>query len=215
MADQDWEVVTQSSAANFGFAFLDAAAGRYYLGSVSDDAGRANLSSVITQVYPPSYLFVTRQWAYLDGRCIIASSPRPCIQHIGLSQLSLQVSPKEIIYIRNGLSKATMRNLASSPVAMQRAPTDSLDFAEGDLIHSDPESVSDLRRKVSFYSIPLKPAVLPLLLVQAELKHWCCGSYCVEAEAQLSTCVFFRQLSMFHYPAGTIWEFAAANKGRT
>ena len=50
MADQDWDVVTQSSAATFGFAFLDAAAGRYYLGSVGDDAGRANLSSVITQV---------------------------------------------------------------------------------------------------------------------------------------------------------------------
>ncbi len=48
-SEQDWDVVTQSSAATFGFAFLDAAAGRYYLGSVTDDAGRANLSSVITQ----------------------------------------------------------------------------------------------------------------------------------------------------------------------
>ena len=52
MPDHDWDVVTQSSAVNFGFAFLDAAAGRYYLGSVSDDAARANLSSVITQVFP-------------------------------------------------------------------------------------------------------------------------------------------------------------------
>lgn len=46
---QDCDVMTQSSATSFGFAFLDAAAGRYYLGSISDDAGRANLSSVITQ----------------------------------------------------------------------------------------------------------------------------------------------------------------------
>ena len=37
-------------AAKFGFAFLDAAAGRYYVGAVSDDAGRANLSALLTQV---------------------------------------------------------------------------------------------------------------------------------------------------------------------
>lgn len=47
---EDWDMMTQSSAASFGFAFLDAAAGRYYLGSVKDDAGRANLTSVMTQV---------------------------------------------------------------------------------------------------------------------------------------------------------------------
>ena len=50
-ADQDWDSMTQSSAAQFGFAFLDAAAGRYYLGAVTDDAGRASLSSVITQAW--------------------------------------------------------------------------------------------------------------------------------------------------------------------
>ena len=39
-----------AAAAKFGFAFLDAAAGRYYVGSVSDDAGRQNLSALLTQV---------------------------------------------------------------------------------------------------------------------------------------------------------------------
>ena len=39
-----------AAAAKFGFAFLDAAAGRYYVGAVSDDAGRANLSALLTQV---------------------------------------------------------------------------------------------------------------------------------------------------------------------
>lgn len=72
----------------------------------------------------------------------------------------MQVSPKEIIYIRNGLSKATMRNLAASPVAMQRAPTDSLDFAEGDLIHSDPGSISEHRRKARTCRFSRQPAFL-------------------------------------------------------
>ena len=38
------------AAARMGFAFLDAAAGRYYVGTVRDDAGRANLSALLTQV---------------------------------------------------------------------------------------------------------------------------------------------------------------------
>ena len=44
------ETGPQSAAAVFGFAFLDAAAGRFYMGSMSDDAGRANLSAILTQV---------------------------------------------------------------------------------------------------------------------------------------------------------------------
>ena len=48
-AVENWDMVTQSAAAQFGFAFLDAAAGRFYLGSIVDDAGRANLGAVLTQ----------------------------------------------------------------------------------------------------------------------------------------------------------------------
>lgn len=33
-----------------GFAFLDAAAGHYYVGSISDGAARANLTTLLTQV---------------------------------------------------------------------------------------------------------------------------------------------------------------------
>ena len=42
----------QRSRAQFGFAFLDAAAGRFYVGSATDDAARANLGAVLTQVLP-------------------------------------------------------------------------------------------------------------------------------------------------------------------
>ena len=48
-AVENWDMVTRSAAARFGFAFLDAAAGRFYLGSIVDDAGRANLGAVLTQ----------------------------------------------------------------------------------------------------------------------------------------------------------------------
>lgn len=41
---------SQRSRAHFGFAFLDAAAGRFYVGSASDDAARANLGAILTQV---------------------------------------------------------------------------------------------------------------------------------------------------------------------
>ena len=44
------QVCTQRSRAHFGFAFLDAAAGRFYVGSASDDAARANLGAILTQV---------------------------------------------------------------------------------------------------------------------------------------------------------------------
>lgn len=55
---QESEATSQSSAVKFGFAFLDAAAGRYYLGSIGDDAGRANLTSVLTQVMTSTGLVV-------------------------------------------------------------------------------------------------------------------------------------------------------------
>ena len=41
---------SQSDRARFGIAFLDAAAGRFYIGSASDDAGRANLGAILMQV---------------------------------------------------------------------------------------------------------------------------------------------------------------------
>lgn len=41
---------SQRSRAYFGFAFLDAAAGRFFVGTASDDAARANLGAIITQV---------------------------------------------------------------------------------------------------------------------------------------------------------------------
>lgn len=80
---------TQSTNARFGFAFLDAAASRYFVGSIADDAGRANLSAILTQV-----------------------------------------APKEVIFVRNGLSTTTTRNLATPPVPLQLSPTDRSDFAE-------------------------------------------------------------------------------------
>ena len=44
------QVSSQRSRAYFGFAFLDAAAGRFFVGTASDDAARANLGAIITQV---------------------------------------------------------------------------------------------------------------------------------------------------------------------
>ena len=41
---------TQLNRVHYGFAFLDAAAGRFYVGSTSDDASRANLGALLTQV---------------------------------------------------------------------------------------------------------------------------------------------------------------------
>ena len=41
---------TQLNRVRYGFAFLDAAAGRFYVGSASDDASRANLGALLTQV---------------------------------------------------------------------------------------------------------------------------------------------------------------------
>lgn len=54
------------AAAKFGFAFLDAAAGHYYVGAVHDDAGRANLSALLTQVTSASSCGL--QWCTLPVR---------------------------------------------------------------------------------------------------------------------------------------------------
>ena len=52
----------------FGFAFLDAAAGHFYLGSLSDGAGRANLTTLLTQAGPSSNLFCRQ--ASMQGCCV-------------------------------------------------------------------------------------------------------------------------------------------------
>lgn len=41
---------SQRSRACYGFAFLDAAAGRFYAGTAEDDASRSNLGAILTQV---------------------------------------------------------------------------------------------------------------------------------------------------------------------
>lgn len=41
---------SQESRVSFGFAFFNAAAGRYYVGVAEDDAGRSTLGALLTQV---------------------------------------------------------------------------------------------------------------------------------------------------------------------
>ncbi|KAK9846574.1 hypothetical protein WJX81_006840 [Elliptochloris bilobata] len=72
-----------AAAAKFSFAFLDAAAGRFYVGAVHDDAGRANLSALLTQVAPREVLFARGGLSAATARCL-ASPPVP-----------LQLSPVE------------------------------------------------------------------------------------------------------------------------
>ena len=52
---------TQLNRVQYGFAFLDAAAGRFYVGSASDDASRANLGALLTQV-GMRLAFSTERW---------------------------------------------------------------------------------------------------------------------------------------------------------
>ena len=52
----------------FGFAFLDAAAGHFYLGSLSDGAGRANLTTLLTQAGPSTNPFWRH--ASTQGCCV-------------------------------------------------------------------------------------------------------------------------------------------------
>ena len=49
------QMSSQRSRAHFGFAFLDAAAGRFFVGTATDDAARANLGAILTQVGNASY----------------------------------------------------------------------------------------------------------------------------------------------------------------
>ena len=46
------EAASQNVRTQYGFAFLDAAAGTYYVGCASDDAGRANIGAILAQVRP-------------------------------------------------------------------------------------------------------------------------------------------------------------------
>ena len=55
------DTATQASEASFGFAFLDAAAGRFYVGSSVDDAGRGNLGAILTQARFPCKTSVSCQ----------------------------------------------------------------------------------------------------------------------------------------------------------
>ncbi len=49
------QMSSQRSRAHFGFAFLDAAAGRFFVGTTTDDAARANLGAILTQVRNASH----------------------------------------------------------------------------------------------------------------------------------------------------------------
>lgn len=51
------QISSQRSRAHFGFAFLDAAAGRFFVGTATDDAARANLGAILTQVRNVSHPF--------------------------------------------------------------------------------------------------------------------------------------------------------------
>ncbi len=46
----DEPAASQGTRVRYGFAFLDAAAARFYVGSASDDGSRANLTALLTQV---------------------------------------------------------------------------------------------------------------------------------------------------------------------
>lgn len=45
----DEPAVSQGTRVRYGFAFLDAAAARFYVGSATDDGSRANLTALLTQ----------------------------------------------------------------------------------------------------------------------------------------------------------------------
>lgn len=46
----EYSGVMSSTRVRYGFAFLDAAAARFYVGSTADDGGRANFTALLTQV---------------------------------------------------------------------------------------------------------------------------------------------------------------------
>lgn len=49
-SEEDPQVMGQGGRVIIGFAFLDAAAGKLYVGTGTDDAGRGNLGAILTQV---------------------------------------------------------------------------------------------------------------------------------------------------------------------
>lgn len=77
----------ESGSTSYGFAFVDCAALRFWVGSINDDASCAALGALLMQVillYDPSALYgLTLIWKR--------------------SGLFLQVTPKEIIYESKGL----------------------------------------------------------------------------------------------------------------
>lgn len=44
--------------------------------------------------------------------------------------MTQQVSPKEVLYARNGLTAATSKKLAAPPTPIQLSPTDPTDFSQ-------------------------------------------------------------------------------------
>ena len=48
------EAASQNDRTCCGFAFLDAAAGRFYVGSTLDDAGRSSIGAILAQVLAAS-----------------------------------------------------------------------------------------------------------------------------------------------------------------
>ncbi|KAL3140400.1 hypothetical protein ABBQ38_004660 [Trebouxia sp. C0009 RCD-2024] len=67
---------SQRSRAHFGFAFLDAAAGRFYVGTATDDAARANLGAILTQVAPKEVLTTKGSLSPTTAR-LLAQPPVP------------------------------------------------------------------------------------------------------------------------------------------
>ncbi|KAL0023612.1 hypothetical protein WJX77_007042 [Trebouxia sp. C0004] len=67
---------SQRSRAHFGFAFLDAAAGRFFVGTATDDAARANLGAILTQVAPKEVL-TTKGGSSAATARLLAQPPVP------------------------------------------------------------------------------------------------------------------------------------------
>ncbi|KAK9852353.1 hypothetical protein WJX84_008725 [Apatococcus fuscideae] len=67
---------TQLNRVQYGFAFLDAAAGRFYVGSATDDASRANLGALLTQIAPRELLTARGSMTKTTDR-LLTSPPVP------------------------------------------------------------------------------------------------------------------------------------------
>ena len=104
---------------------------------------------------------------HIQNKTLCATLSAVTLRMLGSICPIVQVSPKEIIYGRNCLSKVTMRGLAASPVVMQRAPTDLSDFAESLLMESGAEGPSQRVRKVRLWASGLD-GIMPM---QSEQTH--------------------------------------------